>query len=841
MARLFDTGMPFLKPFILTARLVLVLIGLAVLRGPAFGQENEPTKLRLGGVNPYGGGGRITATESWGPFEFNLTNLTDRDRLARVMVFYEGQSDLQYGRDVWVPARSNLDAWMLVGPAPKQERKISRSINMLLYDRTDGTDRLVRPKSQEIVRDRLVPYMKRELTTTVLLDEAPPLETVYGQLPQPDSPANEALSMVRCLRPSRELTDVVPRFPDGPLATMPEAFAGLDQVVIASNRLKDDPPGLRALRQWLQRGGKVWVMLDRVSPDTIASLLGDGLDFQVIDKVGLTQFQIEAPAKGPGAGELPAQDHDRAVDFARVMLPPNEHVVHRIDGWPVWFTRSVGRGKVVFTALGPRGLYRPRGRLGPESPYFNYRNLPLTTPPLEMIADELERPYEDEPFRVEAFQQPLTEEIGYAVPSRRTVGLVFGFFALAALPLGLLLKRSRRPELVGWLGPVAALGAASALVGLGESSRRAVPPTMAVAQIVNADTGMSEAPVHGLFAMYRPSAGLATVGTTQGGFFDLDLAGVEGQTRRFMLGDLDAWTWENLTLPAGVRQATFQYTVPTGDPITAKARFGPKGLEGTLVGGPFQQLGDAIIYVGDGRKLAVRLQPGGAFNSQSQDALPEGQFLVSNTLLSDRQQRRQKLYNEFLKRTPADRPEGRPLLLAWADPIDMHFTQEQGARTVGNALLIIPLRLQRPGPGSRITIPGPMVTHRRVQGGHIIRLIREGRDASSIRLRFQLPPAVLPFEVERVRLIAKVDAPSRRVTVSGLADGKLVEVHGIESPLDPLRVEIDKKELLGLDKDGGLHLNLALSKPTKSSKTPNEKWLIQYLELEVVGRALPDR
>jgi hypothetical protein len=168
----------------------------------------------------------------------------------------------------------------------------------------------------------------------------------------------------------------------------------------------------------------------------------------------------------------------------------------------------------------------------------------------------------------------------------------------------------------------------------------------------------------------------------------------------------------------------------------------------------------------------------------------------------------------------------------------MQFALEQGARTVGNALVIVPLRLERPAPGSPITIPGPLVTYRRIQGGHVIRLIREGRDASDMHLRFQLPASALPLEIEKVRLVAKIDASSRKVTISGHAGGKKVEVHQIESPLDPLRVEIAQKDLLGLDKDGGLHLSLELSKPIKSSKTANEKWLIQYLELEVVGRTI---
>ena len=70
---------------------------------------------------------------------------------------------------------------------------------------------------------------------------------------------------------------------------LPEAFDGIDHLVLASNRLADDPVGVRAVRQWLMRGGRLWVLLDRVDPDVLAPLLGDALDFQVVDRVSLTQ------------------------------------------------------------------------------------------------------------------------------------------------------------------------------------------------------------------------------------------------------------------------------------------------------------------------------------------------------------------------------------------------------------------------------------------------------------------------------------------------------------------------------------------------------------------------
>src|SRR5687768_5390109 len=122
-------------------------LGLVLLTvGPTTAQAPPPPTLLLDGVLP--GGVRRTATENWGAFDIRVSNLTDQDRLARVLLFYAGQEDLQYGRDLWVPARATVSTWVLAGPCPPQGPTLSREIQTLLFDRTDGQDRLVLPPTE---------------------------------------------------------------------------------------------------------------------------------------------------------------------------------------------------------------------------------------------------------------------------------------------------------------------------------------------------------------------------------------------------------------------------------------------------------------------------------------------------------------------------------------------------------------------------------------------------------------------------------------------------------------------------------------------------------------------
>jgi hypothetical protein len=802
--------------------------------------QDHPPPLRLSGVVP--GGVRASATEARGTFDFTLDNFADTDRRARVLLFYTGRPDVQYGRDVWVPAHSSLSTWMLAGPAPEQNPLPgTREIQVLLYDDAGGKGDLVLPPGEERVRSRGILYHKREPATTILLDDYLPPDRGWGRLPRPPSANDEAFDLARTFRAVRNLSERLERVNPGFLPATPEAFDGVDHFILASERIARDPAALQALRRWVEGGGRLWVMLDRVEPDVLAALLGDALDFQVVDRVSLTNFRIQTGPAGPRGGFAPSQEHERPVEFVRVLLPDGEKVRDTVNGWPAWFVRPLGRGKVVFTTLGPRAWYRPRTPRDPGSPYATFPFLPVPNDTLLVMGYELHAPEDSLP--AEAFRASLAEEIGYSVVDRRTVALVFGAFLLAALAAGLALRRSRRPELLGWLGPAAAVGATAAFLAVGVSSRRAAMPTVATAQVVDAVSGTGEAAVHGLLAVYRPDSGPAEVGAARGGFFDLDMAGIEGKTRRLVLTDLDAWHWEGLELPAGVRFAPFHSTTPTGAPIRAGARFGPRGLEGKLAAGPFEELADGLLTAPAGRHLSPHLEADGAFTAAGPDVLPAGQFLPG-AVLTDRQQRRQELYRAFLAHPGTGPLEGRYVFLAWARAADLHFTLAPDARLVGSAVLVVPLQLVRTPPGTQVVIPGPFVGLERVLPGTRTRPTLDSPREIDMHLRFQVPPTVLPLAVERARLSARIEAPARRVTIAGRAGEEWREVHRVDSPLDPIRVEVTDERLLRPDAEGGLHVRLEISEPlqggdARGGARGEEKWSIKYLELEVSGRTLP--
>src|SRR5439155_18060790 len=434
------------------------------------------------------------------------------------------------GRDLWVPAHATMSTWMLVGPAAAQPSEVRRDVQFLLYDRSGGKDERVED-TQERLRSRRVLYRQREPFTAILLDEEGVENVVFGELPKPPSQADEALLLARTFRSACNLSEHVSIVQPGALPPLAEAFDGVDHFVLASERIAQDPSGMQALRQWLERGGSLWVLLDMVAPDAIAPLLGGALDFAVVDRVSLTAFAIESQTN---SAERLEQRHERPVEFVRVLLPKEEREEHTVNGWPAWFTRQVGRGKVVFTTVGPQAWFRAREGKDRPSPYTTYPGLPLPMTPLQQLADELHPGSAPSSVAVDELRPLLADEIGYVVVGRGSLALVLATFLLVALALGIALRRSRRPELLGWLGPAAAVGAAAVLFVLGESGRRSAAPTVAVAQLVDAVSGTEEATVRGLLAAYRPDSGTAKIGAANGGSFDLDMAGLEGQSRRLV-------------------------------------------------------------------------------------------------------------------------------------------------------------------------------------------------------------------------------------------------------------------------------------------------------------------
>jgi hypothetical protein len=371
---------------------------------------------------------------------------------------------------------------------------------------------------------------------------------------------------------------------------------------------------------------------------------------------------------------------------------------------------------------------------------------------------------------------------------------------------------------------------------------------VAVAQLAEADPDVDEFRVTGLMAFYQPDASKPRLGAERGGVFALDMEGLAGTTRRMTWTDLDQWHWENMSLPSGVRAASFRYATTTDRPIRARATFGPEGLTGTVESGPLGSLEDAILTTGWSRNLAVRLSAGGRFVARLDDVLAPGQF-IQGTMVSQRQQWTQQMVRHLLEDPAAARRfQAAPALLARAAPMETRLGFLEDVERLGGALATIPLEIERPGRKSRVVIPSCFLPYRSVDlpDGLSLSAAYSNPDGAWLGplvaptravLRFQCPAQVLPLRCQVVKLTVAIHAPSRTMTIQGIEDGKAVSLARVDSPIGTKQFTIDRAGVLKLDRDGGLLLGIKVDEVQAGTGTEATArgWKIDEVQLELTG------
>jgi hypothetical protein len=754
-------------------------------------------------------------------------------------MYFADEPNRQCARQLWLPPRSLRRSWCPIRP-PERLRPDQSTVELRsrLFDRSGPADVLLSSAVETWEYSRLMSIDHGRVITGVIWDRLDGRRHDHA-----------ALHLIAAMRMSAGVPPIVSVLYEDFLPPVTESLEGLRQLVLAGDRLADDPAALAAVRRWLLSGGRLWVLLDQVDTATVEMLLGDSFACHVVDRVGLTQVQIVDTDQGAEQADPPVRDFDEPVDLVRVLVDGAE-VTHTVNGWPASFWRKFGRGRVLFTTLGPHGWMRPRKPDDPK-PVGPYDPPPfVATAALGSLMPRL-FDVEDLPLlEPEQFESYLSEQIGYRIVGRGSIAAALGGFCLALFAAGIWLAAVKRLERILWIGAGLAAAATLVLIAMGVSAKKTVPPTVAVAQLVHVEPGADDVAITGLAAIYNQAKSDAPLGAGAGGTFHPDLTGLEGTARRLVRTDLDAWHWENLSLPPGVRTGPFQFATKVDHPIVARAAFGPDGLGGALDPGPFEDLADAVIATPWNAHLAVPLDDRGRFTVGSAEALAPGQFITGG-LLRDEQRRRQSVYQQMLSDRRKTPDPDRLMLFAWARPLTMGFTFPDYARRVGSALLAVPLRLEPTEPGTQVMIPSPCLPYRSIHGplqqissaySNATHEWFELRAASTACLRFQVPEVVLPLEVNRATFTVEINAPSRKVDLIAWDGQREVPLASRTSPMGTLRAEIDRADVLQPDDRGGLRLGIVVGENQAAPPGPGlappsgSAWRIHTVRLELTGR-----
>ena len=230
--------------------------------------------------------------------------------------------------------------------------------------------------------------------------------------------------------------------------------------------------------------------------------------------------------------------------------------------------------------------------------------------------------------------------------------------------------------------------------------------------------------------------------------------------------------------------------------------------------------------------------------------LARGEF-VSDTWLSDVQQRRSDVYRIVLKRRPDSIDSARPVLHFWANPLDAGFELPQANR-LGSALISIPLQMDRSIAGSEVTVPAPFIPFRGIIGpdgsrpaayNSFTKQWGELAISASEWMRFQLPKSVLPIDLSQATVSLDIRAPSRLVEILCLRDGAPVVVKELTHPIGTFETVLDRPALLQLDEQGGLAIGVKVSSEESADAADlmgQASWKVESLQMSIVGTVRGD-
>ncbi|WP_010583993.1 type 1 glutamine amidotransferase family protein [Schlesneria paludicola] len=763
--------------------------------------------------------------EKWGSLRIHLMNARSAPRELLCSTYFDQDASLQYGRHVWVPAQSVLRTEHPV-LIPKCDRTKGRNLEVhsLIFDASTPNETLVRSDGGILRHDAavLVTHESRNTAiigkpTLVAVTEPIDSEIAEARKRLVDDPQAEITDLVAACRVGLKMNNRITMLGEAFLPANDSDLDGLDQIVVADDRIVNDFAATAALRQWVNAGGHLWIMLDRVSPVVLEMLLGDDFTGYVVDRVGLTSVRIdEAPSLSDPAGAIgETNTHDNPVELVR-MVAPDANVTHQVNGWPAAITMTRGDGKVLITTLGARGWMKkqPDGAVRPTDPLMLSDYKP--TESMTNIADDFFRLRSPELLRSEAIAPQVHEYIGYSILSWWLIVGTLLAFSAGIVAIGIWLMRRGQLEQLVWFGSALALAVSLFLIQAGRMNRQGIPATIASVQLIQTIRGTDQLRTNGLLSTYQPEGSEFPIETTHGGRMLPDMTGLEQTSRRMVTTDLGVNHWDNLPQPPGVRSATFEHSQSDADRMAAYITFDAHGVSGTYRGS-LPPGTDPILATRDGR-LGLTMNSDGTFVGRGDDVFENGQYL-SASLLSDEQDRRRRTLKELLDNPKRPDYPGLPQLMFWTGPKDNGFRFGEGLKAQGASLVAVPLVIERPVNGTQIMIPSPLLSYdnRRSPDGTQASAMwnpmkHEWQERSTpglVWLSFQIPRALMPVVSKRAQIDLKVTGPIGRVELMGLKEGNVVNLKSIVNPVGSLTIEITDPEALTIDSQGRLSLGLS--------------------------------
>lgn len=634
--------------------------------------------------------------------------------------------------------------------------------------------------------------------------------------------------------------------------SFPEALAPLDQLCVTSRRLHERPGLTEAIQLWVQRGGRLVLMLDQSGLDVADLLLGDAFPTTLIGETSSNTIRLDinpdySPQSFPTREVV--REFDEPVRYLRVLAEAGE-VIWSVDGWPVAMRVPYGRGNVLITTIEAQAFLVPRDS-------GNGRGT-AGIPPTEFIAssrrmtDLLLNPPQPQLLDPETVLTESARQIGYRIPGRGTAGLLAIAFPLLLLAGGLWLQRRQMGERLLFLLPLTAVAISVPVVTVGMQGRGVAPETTLQTHLIQAIPGQPHLVAEGFAVTYQPDAGPVTVKATDGA-----RAGTPGEAdntdlRRLQWTSPDECHWVNLALPSGIQLIPIQSVFHTSTGVSAVGTFDESGVVGTFEAGEFANPADALFAGAGPTRMSVRWETANRFRIGPDDILRENLY-VTGTLLSDDQLTHAALYERVF--SAAGRvtafPEV-PSLLCWVDSPDSSVQiGPEDAESRESVLLVQPLRMMPPPVNAPITIPAGFLPFRSIasETGSISAAYNNTQrewvpreNAGTTVLEFLIPRACHPFRPDGATLRLRIRAGSRQVGVFAGARSDLRFISTLSSPIGVYEIPLPADALTEPAMSGRVYVKLETSdldaaiRDADATGEQDDSWQIEALELTLTGQ-----
>jgi hypothetical protein len=783
----------------------------------------------------------------WAVLSVSVLNRTHQDSHETVAVMVGNRPQLQYARRLWAPAKSTRQGWLPIQiPDGIDQSQLQLDISTIhLGSGASGeeafqTDVIGRPTD----------------TRTLLLghETSRCLASYKDPTPGNELEAEEDETRRQLVETGRRFTNQAAgdfgsvNWHDPFLPPSAVALDAVDQIVIASDKFEYDSASADRIRNWLYRGGQLWIMVDQVSPKSARALVGDLADYEVVDTVELNDITYRTPqpiASGGGFYEL-AWSSEVPAKMSRVITKADVNVW--VGEWPAVFRQTYGAGTIYFTTVSANGL------LDEDKSAL----LPYQTMAISFFS---RRPEVQQPTTV--LKALADETVGYEIPKRSAIGSVLGLHLLALVVAGAWLANRKQLQHLAIVVPVVSAIAALALISMGKSKTASIPAMVASSQIARPIPGSSKMNVHAVSAVYSPHQIPLELASEPNGIAILSDPLNAGEVVRLMFDDSGKAHWQFVTLPPGVvKHVQTDAILTQANPWRVEGTFNEQGFKGELSGLERAKCQDTILLSPWGPPLSITpdTESLNAFVGGTEAVMMRDQ-LVKTTMLSDSQRERQAMIRGLLEKNPTTFGDV-PSLLAWTPALDIGLDLGDAFTRSGSALVAIPVDFARAKPNQPFVVPASLVRVKPQATEHGTTMLYNPRTGTWLEMNkpqaagvlLEVPPGLLPCKLTRAEVVIKLRAPSRILTVQGLVDGQpmgtLLEQ---KNPVGVLRFSIEDPQVLDANQTGGIGLLLSVSasdgeleqaiQPATNERAASDPsrdtWQIEYIQADLAGTTQP--